>query len=117
MTMQFLDVPRVKFEERVQCEKLGHDCWRVLVCYGFMNRPDVTSALDLCGAAGLQVDPEQASYFLSREKIVPLAHVKRGWGRVRQLIFIARARNAGSATDFYNIPANRVVELGTRVLL
>jgi KUP system potassium uptake protein len=117
MTLQFLDVPWVKFEDRVQCDKLGHNCWRVLVQYGFMNRPDVYSAIELCGPRGLQLDPEQVSYFLSREKIVPSVREESKLGYLRQLIFSAMARNAGSATDFFNIPANRVVELGTRIQL
>ena len=117
MTLQFLDVPWVKFEDRVHCERLGNHCWRVSVRYGFMNRPDVCAALALCGPAGLQLDPEQVSYFLSREKIVPSAGVHSRLGYLRQVLFSAMARNAGSVTDFFNIPANRVVELGTRILL
>jgi len=54
------------------------------------------------------------SYFLSREKVVPLAEVG-GLSGMQDLIFAALSRNAGSVTDFFNIPANRVVELGTRV--
>jgi KUP system potassium uptake protein len=115
LTLQFLDVPWVSFDERVQCEKLEHNCWRVLVRYGFMNRPDVGAALELCGPAGLEIDPLQASYFLSREKIILTANSN---SKIKgQLIFVAMARNAGSATDFFNIPANRVVELGTRIQL
>jgi KUP system potassium uptake protein len=90
MTLQFLDVPWVNFGDRIQCEKLGHNCWRVSVRYGFMNRPDVCSALE---------------------------HAQTRFGHVRQLIFSAMARNAGSATDFFNIPSNRVVELGVRIQL
>ena len=117
MTLQFLDEPWVKYEDRVQCEKLGHNCWRVLVRYGFMNQPDVCSALELCGPVGLQLDPEQVSYFLSREKIVSAVNVNSKLGYLRQMIFSAMARNAGSVTDFFNIPTNRVVELGTRIQL
>jgi KUP system potassium uptake protein len=117
MTLQFLDVPWVKFNDRVQCDNLGHNCWQVSVRYGFMNRPDVCSALELCGPAGLQLDPQQVSYFLSREKIVPSAYSKGKLDHVRQSLFSAMARNAGSVTDFFNIPTNRVVELGTRVQL
>ena len=117
MTLQFLDVPWVNFEDRVQCENLGNHCWQVSVRYGFMNRPDVCTALELCGPAGLLLDPQQVSYFLSREKIIPSAKPNQGLGYVRQLIFSTMARNAGSATDFFNIPTNRVVELGTRIQL
>ena len=117
MTLQFLDVPWVRFEDRVQCDKLGHNCWRVSVRYGFMNRPDVCTALELCGPWGLEIDPEQVSYFLSRERIVFSTHTRSKLGGLQQLIFSAMARNAGSATDFFNIPTNRVVELGTRIQL
>jgi KUP system potassium uptake protein len=62
----------------------------------------------------LQLDPMQVSYFLSREKIVPGAS-DRGVVRWRDRVFAAMARNAGSITDFFNVPTNQVVELGTRV--
>ena len=52
LTVEIRDVPWVPFTERVTCERLGHGCWRVRVRYGFMNRPDVTRALELCGALG-----------------------------------------------------------------
>jgi len=115
LTVEFRDVPWIAFEDRVQCHSLGKDCWRVLVRYGFMNRPDIGAALELCGPAGLQVDPQQVSYFLSREKLVPGVEEK-GWIQgLRDSLFATLARNAGSVTDYFNIPANRVVELGTRV--
>ena len=114
LTVEFRDVPWVTFEERVLCERLGHDCWRVRVRYGFMNRPDVMGALELCGALGLQFDLMQTSFFLSREKIVPgTAHA--GMALWRDRLFAAMARNAGNVTDYFNIPTNSVVELGTRV--
>jgi KUP system potassium uptake protein len=114
LTVEFADQPWVHVEQRVACEQLGHDCWRVIVRYGFMDQPDLTLALELCGAQGLQLDPMQVSYFLSREKIVP---VEGGAGMAlwRDRLFAFLARNAGSVTDFFNIPTNRVVELGTRI--
>jgi KUP system potassium uptake protein len=79
-----------------------------------MEQPDVAHALDLCAPEGLQLDPMQMTYFLSREKFV-LGTTEKGVSRWRDRIFAAMARNAGSITDFFNIPTNRVVELGTRV--
>ncbi len=117
MTVEFRDVPWVPFGERVKCERLGHDCWRVAVRYGFMNRPDVGAALELCGPMGLQAEPMEASFFLSREKILPSVRAKGALMRLRNLVFAAMARNAGNVTDYFNIPVNRVVELGTRVEL
>jgi KUP system potassium uptake protein len=84
------------------------------VRYGFMDQPDVGLALAMCGPAGLQVEPMEVSYFLSREKIVA-GSGEGGMARWRERMFAAMARNAGSITDFFNIPTNRVVELGTRV--
>jgi KUP system potassium uptake protein len=114
LTVEFLDVPRAAFEERVTCERLGHDCWRVRVRYGFMNRPDVLRALERCGALGLELDMMDTSFFLSRQNIVPVAG-PGGMAFWRERMFAAMARNAGNATEFFNIPPNRVVELGTRV--
>ena len=114
LTVEFRDVPWVPNENRVACEQLGHDCWRVSIRYGFMNRPDVPAALELCGPLGLQLEPQEVSFFLSREKVVHGTGVKR-MARWQDRIFAAMSRNAGSVTDFFNIPTNRVVELGTRV--
>ena len=70
--------------------------------------------LELCAPLGLTLEPMEVSYFLSREKIVSAEH-DRGMAQWRDRLFAALARNAGSVTDFFNIPTNRVVELGTRV--
>jgi KUP system potassium uptake protein len=115
LTVELRDVPWVSFEERVVCERLGNNCWRVRVRYGFMNRLDVLRALELCGALGLEFDMMETSFFLSREKIVPAAGGISTMARWREHIFSAMARNAGSVTDYFNIPSNLVVELGTRV--
>jgi KUP system potassium uptake protein len=115
LNVEFRDVPWVASESRVACVNLGHECWRVAVRYGFMNRPDIGEALALCGPAGLQIEPMDVSFFMSREKIVPSAGAKNVFARWRDRIFAAMARNSGSVTDFFNIPTNQVVELGTRV--
>jgi KUP system potassium uptake protein len=114
LTVEFLELPWVPAERRVVSERLTGDCWRVTARYGFMERPDVASALELCAPEGLQLDPMQVSYFLSREKIVP-GTGEKGLARWRDRLFSAMARNAGSITDFFNVPTNQVVELGTRV--
>ena len=116
LTIEFRDVPWIAFEERVICERLGGNCWRVRVRYGFMNRPDATRALEHCGALGLEIEPMQTSYFVSRQRVVPSAG-PGGMAYWRERLFAAMARNAGNVTDYFNIPTNRVVELGTRVLI
>jgi KUP system potassium uptake protein len=114
LTVKFRDVPWVPFADRVKIEPLGQGCWRVEVRYGFMNRPDVMPALELCAPLGLAFDPMETSFFLSREKIVPIER-EGGMALWRERLFAAMARNAGNVTDYFNIPPNRVVELGTRV--
>jgi KUP system potassium uptake protein len=115
LTVEIRDVPWVSFDERVTCERLGHGCWRVNVRYGFMNRPDVMRALDVCGSLGLEFDMMQTSFFLSRQQVVPAAAGRSVMARWRERMFAAMARNAGNITDYFNIPTNRVIELGTRV--
>ena len=116
MTVEFRDVPWIASEDRVRCERLAQDCWRVIACFGFMEEPNVPLALELCAAHGLQLEPMDVSYFLSREKIVP-GTAERGMARWRDRLFAAMARNAGTISDFFEIPTNRVVELGTRVAI
>ena len=114
LTVEVRDVPWVAFTDRVSVESLGHGCWRIRVRYGFMNRPDVTRALELCSALGLEFDMMETSFFLSRQKIVPTAGGV-GMAFWRDRVFAAMARNAGNVTDYFNIPTNRVIELGSRV--
>jgi KUP system potassium uptake protein len=115
LTVEIRDVPWVAFEERATCERLGHGCWMVRVRYGFMNRPDLLRALELCGALGLEFDLMQTSFFLSRQQVVASASGPSAMARWRERMFAAMARNAGNITDYFNIPTNRVIELGTRV--
>jgi KUP system potassium uptake protein len=114
LTVDIREEPWVSKKERVVCQKLGDGCWRVRVSYGFLDRPDVTKALGLCAAAGLPIEMMETSFFLSRE-LIAAAEGGAGMARWRDRIFAAMARNAGSITDFFNIPPNRVIELGTRI--
>ena len=115
LTVEIRDVPWVSFTERVTSEKLGHGCWRVRMRYGFMNRPDVMRALELCAALGLEFDMMETSFFLSRQQIVPSSGGPSTMARWRERMFAAMARNSGNVTDYFNIPTNRVIELGTRI--
>ncbi len=115
LTVEIRDVPWVAFTSRVKVERLGHGCYRVRVRYGFMNRPDLSRALELCSALGLDFNLMETSFFLSREKIVPVQGGPSTMAYWREKMFAAMARNAGNITDYFNIPTNRVIELGTRV--
>ena len=81
--------------------------------FGFMETPDVPRALRLCAAKGLIVPPFETSYFLSRETIVPTPGT--GMAAWRERLFAGMSRNAGSVVEFFRLPDNAVVELGTRV--
>jgi KUP system potassium uptake protein len=109
----FREVPWVDPSERIDVEPLGSGFWRVRLAFGFMETPDVPKALELGEAHGLKIPPFETSYFLSRETVVP----KPGPGmmRWRERLFAAMSRNAGSVAEFFRLPDNTVVELGTRV--
>ena len=113
LNVRFLEVPFVPDDERLQVEPLVAGFWKVQVVYGFKDEPDIPKALRLCTGQGLTVDEGAVSYFLSREIVVPT----RGAGMThwREALFATMSRNAGSVVDFFKLPDNGVVELGTRV--
>ena len=113
LTVHFHDVPWVPMERRVDVKPLGHSFWRVQVNYGFMNTPDVPKALELTASHGLQVSLFETSYFLSRETVVPTPG--GGMANWRERLFATMSQNAGGVVEFFRLPGNAVVELGTRV--
>jgi len=113
LTVVFHDVPWIPFEDRVKVQPLVSGFWRVEVHYGFKNNPDIPKALELCRAHGIAINLFETSYFLSREIVVPTkGHGMALW---RERMFALMSRNAGTAADFFRLPDNCVVELGTRV--
>ena len=114
LTVDLREEPWVSPKERVVCQKLGNGCWRVRMSYGFLDRLDVTKALGMCAAAGLPIEMMETSFFLSRE-LIAASEGGAGMARWRDRLFATMARNAGNVTDYFNIPNNRVIELGTRV--
>jgi KUP system potassium uptake protein len=115
LTLRFREEPYVPASQRVEVEDVGHGFWQVTVRFGFMDKPDVPAALALCAGQGLPIDPFATSFFLSRETIVP--RPQAGMARWRQNLFEAMSRNSGRAVDYFGIPGNAVIELGTRVQL
>jgi KUP system potassium uptake protein len=113
MKVDVEDIPRVPDAQRIQVDKLGKGFFTVIVHYGFMERPDVPRALELCRQYGLSFDLMQTTFFLGRETLIPASRSElRRW---QAAIFIAMQATALSATRFFRIPANRVVEMGTQV--
>jgi KUP system potassium uptake protein len=115
LTISTQDVPFVRMKHKLKVEKVRPDVWRVIGNYGFMEQPDIPKLLAQAGDHGLPFEMNRATFFLSRETIV--AGKSRGMAGWRRQIFAAMARNAQSATAFFNLPANRVVELGMQVEL
>ena len=96
-------------------EGLADGFYRITVRYGFVQEPDIPKVLRLCKAFGLEFDVMETSFFLGRETLIPSVQPEMAlW---REQMFVIMSRNAVSATDFFKIPAGRVVELGTQVQL
>ena len=115
LTVSTIDIPHVPDEERIEILPLGSDFYRVVVRYGFKDDPDVPRALGLAAAKGLKFQMMETSFFLSRQTLIP--KVGPGMALWQEKLFALMSRNASSATTFFKIPANRVVELGTRIEL
>ncbi|MEX0960821.1 MAG: potassium transporter Kup [Burkholderiales bacterium] len=115
LTVQNEDIPHVDDSERLEVEQLAPDFHRVIAHYGFKDEPDVPSALELARQHGLEFSMMETSFFLSRQTLVP--KMGREMSLWREKVFAIMARNASSATGYFKIPANRVVELGTRIEL
>ncbi len=115
LTVKVADVPRINEAQRVSVEKMANDFWRVKVFYGFMDEPDLPRALEWCTEQCLDFDMMDTSFFLGRETLIPqLGSQMSLW---REKLFVAMFRNAGSAANFFHLPANRVVELGAQIVL
>jgi KUP system potassium uptake protein len=116
LTVELKDVPFVPSDERASVETLGNNCWRVILYFGFMDRPDVSQALiGPCREHGLEFEMMRTSFFLSRESVIPAGRAGDLMASWRERLFVGMARNAGSAVEYFNIPDNRVIELGTRI--
>ena len=114
LTAEVTEEPWVPFQDRVKLVKLGNGCWRMNVRYGFIDEPDIARTLEIAGTLGLEFDMMTTSFFLSRETVVPIAALSE-MALWREKLFAMMARNAGNAADYFKLPANRVIELGTKV--
>lgn len=118
LTVRIRTEPWVPFEERMQVERLGDEAYAVTLTFGFKNRTDIPAMLEGLGPLhDLVFEPMQTSYFLSRETVVADAIAGAGMSAWREYLFRWLTRNAGSAVEYFNLPPNRVIELGSRVVL
>jgi KUP system potassium uptake protein len=115
LTVAGVDVPRVPETERVVVEDLGDGFWRVVVRSGFLDDADVPLALTRAAASGLVVDPATASYFLGQDIVLPGG--AGGLALWRQRLFAALHRSASSSIEFFHLPPDRVIQVGSQIAL
>jgi KUP system potassium uptake protein len=114
LTVETLDVAYADPEERCEVRELGNDFYQLRVRYGFAEEPNVPETLQNCEIDGrLCFDMMETTFFSSRESLVAAEHA--GMFMWRDKIFAFMARNSTPASDFFRIPGNRLVELGTKV--
>jgi len=113
LTVYNKDIPTVPPEDRVEVEPLGHECYQVNVYYGFKDERDIPLALALCAKHGLEFEMMETSFFIARQTVI--STVGGGMSRWREALFATMSRNARDAADYFRVPTNRVIELGTQV--
>jgi KUP system potassium uptake protein len=115
LTIETADTPRVDPAERVRIESVGETFTRVALRFGFMETPNVPKALAIARKIGWTFDIMSTSFFLSRRSLKPAAH--SGMPHWQDRLFIMLTRIANDATDYFQIPTGRVVEVGTQVTI
>jgi KUP system potassium uptake protein len=115
LTIKTADTPRVARHERVQVHKVGDTFILVTAHYGFMETPSVPKILEQCRRKGLNIDISATSFFLSRRSLMPASNSDMPAWQERLFIFLTST--AADATEYFRIPAERVVEVGTQVLI
>jgi KUP system potassium uptake protein len=115
VTVQTADTPHINDFDRIYLHRMGKGFMRLIVRYGFMESPDIPAVLDQCKHLGERFDMMETTFYLSRETIVP--SMTRRMTQLRARLFSLLTKNATSASDFFQIPTNRVVELGTQLVI
>jgi KUP system potassium uptake protein len=113
LTIQVKEIPEVVDGERMTVTKLPLGFWRVVAQYGFMETPDAQRLLRAASASGLRAKRMETTYYLGREQLLPIGSTKLATWRKKLYAFMAR--NSLSATAFFGLPPNRVVELGAQL--
>ncbi len=115
LTIVMRDIPYVPDEDRGEVSDLGCNFYRLMADYGFKDDPDIPELLEDCGRKGFAFDMMETSFFVSRETLI--ATVSPGMALWREKLFVSLSKNATKASEFFHVPTNRVVELGTQVEL
>ena len=109
------NVPEVEPDGVVHLKEFGLGFWGVTAHYGFMQSPDAMEILRGCKKKGLDLDIGDTSFYVGRETIVTPKVPAKGFAPWRRALFRFLSRNARSATEFFAVPPNRVVEIGAQV--
>jgi len=115
LTVIMRDVPFVDDAERMEVRTLGCDFYQFLAYYGFKEDPDIPELLEESGRRGFEFEMMETSFFVSRETLIPTG--APGMALWRERLFASMSKNAVKASEFFRIPTNRVVELGTQIEL
>ena len=115
LSVETTHTPRVEPAKRVRIEPVGSTFMRVLIRFGYMETPNIPKALGVARRLGLQFDIMSTSFFLSRRALRPAP--RSGMPHWQDRLFITLARSANDATDYFQIPTDRVVEVGTQVTI
>jgi KUP system potassium uptake protein len=113
LTVAIQDVPHIDDEDRYSVIQLGNGFYRLTLNYGFLEETDVPAALKQVTMCGEPFEMMKTSFFLSRQTLLPSA--KPGMALWREKLFAWMLRNAASAMEFFRLPTNRVVELGSQL--
>jgi KUP system potassium uptake protein len=113
LTVAFAETPLVALDTRLEIKEIGAGFWQVVVHFGFMENPDIPKALAQLKLGSTTLDPFTTSYFVSRETVI--SGPGGSMAKWRDDLFAVMSRNAGSVVDYFNIPTNSVIELGSRV--
>jgi KUP system potassium uptake protein len=113
LTVRPAEIPSVPDAERVTVEPLGHDCYQMTMRFGFQEQRDIPRALGLCSQFGLEFEMMETSFYVARQTVIPT--IGGGMALWREAMYATMARNARDAADYFRLPSNRVIELGTQV--
>jgi KUP system potassium uptake protein len=115
LAVRFADTPYVASSDRARVERISDDFTTLALEFGYLETPDVPAALKNADLGGISVDQMRTSYFLSRRSLQPSPHA--GMPAWQDGLFILLARNADDASSYFQLPADRVVEMGTRITI
>ncbi len=113
LTVHMVEEPWVAPEAQAKVVPLGHNCFQLNVYYGFKDEPDIPNVMAQCADQGLPFEMMETSFFIARQTVISAPG--GGMAPWREHLFVGMSRNARGAADYYQIPTNRVIELGTQV--